>query len=91
MNDYRCNQDDWNEETKRIRFELYNQVIQEHGANGIFLAHHKNDEQENISNIVNGRSLWIFLWWKISQKQNITIFRPFINLLKKYLWFCSQI
>ena len=84
MNDYkRHNQirSEYEEQTKRIRFELYNQIIQENNAIGIFLAHHKNDEQENtFTNVLNGRSLLdLSVMKEQTTKNGINIFRPFIK------------
>ena len=84
MNDYkRDNQirSEYEEQTKRIRFELYNQIIQENNAIGIFLAHHKNDEQENtFTNVLNGRSLLdLSVMKEQTTKNGINIFRPFIH------------
>jgi len=73
----------YEELTRRLRFNFYHQVFQEHSEYnpiGVILGHHKGDIQENIIfNFMKGR---ILLDLTVMQKstiiENINILRPFI-------------
>jgi tRNA(Ile)-lysidine synthetase-like protein len=78
----------YEKETKRLRFELYNSVLEKYPACGIYLAHHLGDEQENtFSNVINGKNLL-----SLSAMQdrcvinNVNILRPLINFPKSEIF-----
>lgn len=74
-------------ETKRLRFYYYTELLKTYNAKGIYLAHHKGDEQENtFSNIINGKGLLsLSAMHDISEINNVKIFRPFIDFPKSVL------
>ena len=74
----------YEQETKRRRFEYYRELIKKYGASGIYLAHHKGDEQENtFSNIINGKGLLsLSAMQDVSEINNVKILRPLINFPK---------
>ena len=78
----------YEKETKRIRFEQYGKVLQKFSSSGIFLAHHKGDEQENtFSNIINGKGLLsLSAMQEITTIEGIGILRPLINLPKQDIY-----
>ena len=86
----RSNQDRkvYEEFTKNERYDFYKRVIDDYKANGIFLAHHKNDEQENVfTNLLHGRSLIdLSIMKENTVKHGVNIFRPLINYDKKCIY-----
>lgn len=81
----------YEELSKKIRFDFYRQVFQEHSTYnpiGVILGHHKGDVQENIIfNFMKGR---ILLDLTVMQKstiiENINILRPFITHPKSLIY-----
>ena len=82
------NREIYEKETKEIRFNMYKDLIKTYNLNGIFLAHHKGDEQENsFTNIMNGRNLLnISAMEDKSIIDNVRIFRPLINNIKSDIY-----
>ena len=78
----------YEKETKNIRFNNYKIMSKKYNLNGIFLAHHKGDEQENtFTNIMNGRNLFnISAMDENSLINGVNILRPFINKPKSDIY-----
>jgi len=79
--------DFYERETRHRRFNFYRQCIMEHPSSGIFLAHHKGDEQENtFSNIINGKNILnLAAMSESSEIDGVIIHRPLIEYEKKYI------
>jgi tRNA(Ile)-lysidine synthase TilS/MesJ len=39
---------EFEEESRKIRYDLYQEIINEHNCSGVFVGHHKDDIIENI-------------------------------------------
>ena len=74
----------YEKESRRQRYDQYKKILSIYPSDGIFLAHHRGDEQENtFSNIINGKNiLSLSAMNEQSIVNNINIFRPFINNTK---------
>ena len=82
------NREFYEKETKQQRFDFYKRVMNIYSSNGIYLAHHKGDEQENIfSNIINGKNiLSISAMSTIAMINDVNIYRPFITIVKSDIY-----
>jgi tRNA(Ile)-lysidine synthase TilS/MesJ len=50
--------DEYERESRRIRFDAYREAMEEHGASAVFFGHHMGDVQENVvSNVMKGASV----------------------------------
>ncbi len=80
-----CPRTEFEEESRKIRFDLYKQIIDKHGCCGVFVGHHKDDIIENIfTNSMKGCNILdIEVMKKISTIHNVNIYRPFLNFHKK--------
>lgn len=80
----------YEKESRRIRFETYQNVLNQYGTDaGIMLGHHKGDEQENIiTNIMKGRESILNLSGMTMEGVicNVKIWRPFLLYTKKYIF-----
>ena len=81
------NRNEYEERTKKERFKFYKDNMTEDSI-GIFLAHHRNDEQENIfSNLLKGQSLIDLTALKDETVvNNVCLLRPFINITKDMIY-----
>ena len=83
---------EYESKTKEIRYNIYDSIIKNYNSEGIFLAHHRGDVQENIlSNIFHGRSiLELPIIKEIKRINGILVFKPLINndknLIYKYAY-----
>jgi len=80
----RTNRELFETETRKARFNLYKYVIDKERLEGICLGHHLGDIVENVfTNIIKGRSVNdITVMEKRQEQNNVTLFRPFLNLKK---------
>lgn len=76
---------DYEEYTKKIRFDMYKQVLETENCDSVLLAHHKDDIVENIfTNVCRARSLFnLGVLKKESVIDDVTIERPLLDLYKK--------
>jgi tRNA(Ile)-lysidine synthetase-like protein len=72
---------EFEEESRKIRFDLYTEVMNKHNCNGIFVGHHKDDIIENIfTNSMKGSNILdMEVMKKNSTIHNVIIFRPFLD------------
>lgn len=78
----------YEKESRRQRYDQYKKILSIYPSDGIFLAHHRGDEQENtFSNIINGKNiLSLSAMNEQSIVNNINILRPFINNTKDIIF-----
>eukprot|EP01125_Pyxidicula_operculata_P013369 TRINITY_DN442_c0_g5_i3.p1 TRINITY_DN442_c0_g5~~TRINITY_DN442_c0_g5_i3.p1 ORF type:complete len:617 (-),score=190.29 TRINITY_DN442_c0_g5_i3:126-1976(-) len=80
----------YEKESRRIRFEFYQQVLNEFGTDtGISLGHHKGDEQENIiTNIMKGRESILNLSGMAPEGiiSGVRVWRPFLTYTKDVIF-----
>jgi tRNA(Ile)-lysidine synthetase-like protein len=79
---------DYEYESKKIRFNFYQEIMQEQGIDNILLGHHKDDIIENIfANVCRGRYI---LDLAVIRDQtiinNVTILRPLIDFYKTSIY-----
>ena len=81
------NRNDYEEQTKNIRFDLYKNTLSNYpeAKNCIMLGHHKDDVIENIfNNVCRGRNLLDLPVMAMENEINgVIISRPMINLFKQ--------
>jgi len=79
-----CPRTEFEEESRKIRFNLYKQIIDEHGCSGVFVGHHKDDIIENIfTNSMKGSNILdMEVMKKNSTIHNVNIYRPFLDFHK---------
>jgi len=79
------NRDEYEKETRRMRYEFYRDLLEKYGGTGIFLGHHSNDVAENLfCNMVHGRSLEdLSVIRGKSEVMGVTIYRPFRDIWKR--------
>lgn len=75
---------DYESYTRKIRFDLYKEVLAAESCNEIFLGHHKDDIVENIlANVCRGRNLLDLAVIKENNIVNdVNLVRPMINFYK---------
>lgn len=78
---------EFEEESRKIRFELYQKIIEEHTCTGIFVGHHKDDIIENIftNSMKGGNLLDIEVMKVISNIHGVNIYRPFLEFHKNII------
>ncbi len=83
---------EFEEESRKIRFELYKQIIDEYGCTGVFVGHHKDDIIENIftNSMKGGNLLDLEVMKKKSTIHNVNIFRPFLEFHKNVIFELSH-
>jgi len=76
--------DEYERESRRIRFDAYKQAMAEFGAKAVFFGHHLGDVQENVvSNVFRGTSvLDIGGIEPISINSGVAIWRPMLPHVK---------
>ena len=79
--------DEYEKETRQMRYNFYRDSCAKYGATGVFLGHHANDVAENtFCNVVHGRSLLdLSVIRETSIVMGVKIYRPFRDIEKKYI------
>ena len=80
--------DEYEKKTREIRFNAYTDILNRHGAKGIYQGHHKGDIQENvISNVMKGNTVLNLAGMKkISNISGVNIYRPLLEDPKKLIF-----
>jgi tRNA(Ile)-lysidine synthetase-like protein len=75
---------EFEEESRKIRFDLYTEVMNKHNCTGIFVGHHKDDIIENIftNSMKGGNLLDLEVMKVISNIHNVNIYRPYLDYHK---------
>ena len=83
---------EFEEESRKIRFDLYKQIMDEHGCRGVFVGHHKDDIIENIftNSMKGGNLLDIEVMKRISTIHGVNIYRPFLDFHKDVIFELSH-
>lgn len=78
---------EFEEESRKIRFELYEKILLSTSATGIFVGHHKDDIIENIftNSMKGGNLLNLEVMKETSSIRGINIFRPFLRFHKSVI------
>lgn len=78
---------EFEEESRKIRFELYRKIMEENGCTGIFVGHHKDDIIENIftNSMKGGNLLDLEVMKVISNIHGVNIYRPFLEFHKNVI------
>jgi tRNA(Ile)-lysidine synthetase-like protein len=78
---------EFEEESRKIRFELYKKIMEENSCNGIFVGHHKDDIIENIftNSMKGGNLLDLEVMKIISNIHGVNIYRPFLEFHKNII------
>ena len=84
---------EFEETSKKLRFQGYNHFIKNHQYSGVMLGHHKGDTIENIfTNIMYGRNILDLTVIKpISSKNGITFYRPMLNYHKIEIYYIASL
>ncbi len=84
-NSKRC---DYEQQTKHMRFQFYQEVLTKESAENIILAHHKDDSIENIlTNICRARSILNLVVIRHSSVvNNISVIRPLLDIYKQTIY-----
>jgi len=79
---------EFEEESRKIRYDLYQEIINEHKCSGVFVGHHKDDIIENIfTNSMKGANLLdLEVMKEISNIRGINIYRPLLNFHKDVIY-----
>ena len=79
---------EFEEESKKIRFDLYKKIITENKCLGVFIGHHKDDTIENIfTNSMKGCNILnLEVIKEINKIHDVNIFRPFLNFHKSVIF-----
>jgi tRNA(Ile)-lysidine synthetase-like protein len=79
---------EFEEESRKIRYDLYQEIINEHKCSGVFVGHHKDDIIENIfTNSMKGANLLdLEVMKEISTIRGINIYRPLLNCHKDVIY-----
>eukprot|EP00940_MAST-03C_sp_MAST-3C-sp2_P000810 g810.t1 len=80
--------DEYEKKTRKIRYDLYAQVLSSTQAGGIFFGHHRGDVQENvISNAMKGYGLMSLSGMKRTSVVNgVEIWRPLLQFSKDAIY-----
>lgn len=75
-------------ETRRIRYDSYNKLVNKYSSEGVWLGHQLEDKVENIfTNCMNGRSILdLSVLHPTSIVCGVTIFRPLLEISKEQLF-----
>lgn len=75
------------EETKKVRFRMYQYVVEKEGLEGVCLGHHLGDIVENVfTNMIKGRNTDIMVMQEKQMMCGVTLFRPFLKQTKDQLF-----
>jgi len=79
---------EYEEESRKVRFDLYQKIISETNCTGVFVGHHKDDIIENIftNSMKGGNLLDLEVMGKISKIHNVHIFRPLLDYHKNSIY-----
>lgn len=79
---------EFEEESRKIRFDLYKKVMNETNSSGVFVGHHKDDIIENIfTNSMKGCNILDMEVMKyISCIHSVNIYRPFLHFHKSSIY-----
>lgn len=83
-----CPRSEFEEESRKIRYDLYQEIINKHKCSGVFVGHHKDDIIENIfTNSMKGANLLdIEVMKEISNIRGTNIYRPLLNCHKDVIY-----
>ncbi|VVU95347.1 PP-loop family [seawater metagenome] len=72
---------EYEETSKNIRFELYNEILERHKIDGVFVAHHYDDVTENIFiNFLRGHHFFdLAVMHEKNCVNDTNIYRPFLD------------
>lgn len=87
------NRNDYEEETRSIRYDYYKELIHKYNCSGVLLAHHRDDLSENIfNNIMRGRKSItdLSVFKEINEILNVTVFRPMLSFRKNIIYEISK-
>lgn len=78
------NREDYEEQSRQLRFQLYRELIKKYQIQGVILGHHAGDIAENVlTNVMHGRDLLdLQVIHATSQNQGINFWRPLVDLHK---------
>tara|TARA_B100000902_G_C27291377_1_gene907327 strand:+ start:77 stop:1306 length:1230 start_codon:yes stop_codon:yes gene_type:complete len=87
------NRNEYEEETRSIRYDYYKELINQYNCEGVFLGHHRDDLSENVfNNIMRGRKDITDL--SVFKKENtimgVTVFRPMLDFKKDIIYKISE-
>lgn len=79
---------EFEEESRKIRFELYKKIMAEHECDGVFVGHHKDDIIENIftNSMKSGNLLDLEVMKQKSTIHGVNIYRPFLEYHKNVIF-----
>lgn len=83
------NRNDYEEETRNIRYNFYKESIDKYNCSGVILAHHKDDYSENVfNNIMRGQNsinnLGVFKEENILH--DVKVLRPMLSFKKDVIY-----
>jgi tRNA(Ile)-lysidine synthetase-like protein len=74
------------EETRKVRFRMYQYVVEKEGLEGVCLGHHMGDIVENVfTNMIKGRTNDIMVMQEKQDMMGVTLFRPLLSNTKDEL------
>lgn len=88
------NRNDYEEETRSIRYNYYKTLIEKYNCSGVLLAHHRDDLSENVfNNIMRGRKSItdLSVFKEINTIMGVTVFRPMLEFRKNIIYNISEI
>ena len=79
---------EYEEESRKVRFDLYHQIMKETNCTGVFVGHHKDDILENIftNSMKGGNLLDLEVMKEISNIHDVNIFRPLLKYHKSPIY-----
>ena len=87
------NRNDYEEETRKLRYKYYADLIKKFDCQGVFLAHHKDDLSENVfNNIMRGKKSItdLSVFKEINTILDVVVFRPMLEFRKKVIYDMSE-
>ena len=87
------NRNDYEEETRKLRYKYYADLIKKFDCQGVFLAHHKDDLSENVfNNIMRGKKSItdLSVFRQINTILDVVVFRPMLEFRKKVIYDMSE-
>ena len=83
---------EFEEESRKVRFDMYKEIIKEYGCTGVFVGHHKDDIIENIftNSMKGGNLLDLEVMKEISNIQGVNIYRPLLEYHKDKIYELSH-
>jgi tRNA(Ile)-lysidine synthetase-like protein len=79
---------EYEEESRSVRYGLYNKLLDETKAEGIYVAHHYDDITENVfTNFMKGANILdLVVMHDVNNVRGVNIMRPFLNHPKKDIY-----